>query len=383
MHISAFWTKLPKEDMFTDLIGTDAVHEAIAAKLLPLLTGGTPDVEHYLYFLYGIKWARETASLKGFPTDKEVQDNFLAFENALKLNWVNEGHNGGFRGVQKSKTIIEGIQNREITWESLNLHTERLIKNQAAQGLYGAHSQPARRAGLVSKDPLELSPHVLHRFKSISWHWSPSIHKNPCARFNKLREYLIVGNRKWLKDQVFENKDFPVMKEMYSQYARKYRTAPPWRKIALTSKSAEVREYAAFAPLFAEWFAAANNLFDALVKNESHSIELRDLKAATKSLCLKKGIQLLDLGNYTNKMKRMLFSKGTEHIQALVELHNQVQRDRGNPDGILVTMHKGKPKPTNLALKYNGKPHTAKDYLFRWDALCSLRESINRRYPKW
>lgn len=62
MTSQLFWNRPPSRDpqRTVDPLGFDALREAMADKLVPLLTGATRDADEYLWTLIGLRWARET-----------------------------------------------------------------------------------------------------------------------------------------------------------------------------------------------------------------------------------------------------------------------------------------------------------------------------------
>ena len=62
-----FWNQPPTREptRSVDPLGFDALREAMADKLVPLLTGATRDADEYLWTLIGLRWAHETTGSSG------------------------------------------------------------------------------------------------------------------------------------------------------------------------------------------------------------------------------------------------------------------------------------------------------------------------------
>ncbi len=72
-----------------DPLGFDALREAMADELVPLLTGATRDADEYLWTLIGLRWAHEST---GSSVDATIfNQGFAPFERALKQYWYKSG----------------------------------------------------------------------------------------------------------------------------------------------------------------------------------------------------------------------------------------------------------------------------------------------------
>ena len=87
MTSSLFWNRPIARDRTrsVDPLGLYALREAMADKLVPLLTGATRDADEYLWTLIGLRWAQEAT---GSSIETVIfNDGFALFERALKQYW--------------------------------------------------------------------------------------------------------------------------------------------------------------------------------------------------------------------------------------------------------------------------------------------------------
>lgn len=142
----AFWNRPSTREInrSADPLGFDALREAMADGLVPLLTGGTRDADEYLWTLIGLRWARQET---GAVVDKVLFNRgFAIFERALKQYW--------YRFEKRSSSGITVI--KLICEQSAPDVQRRILLDQRATGLLGNYIVSLRGMGLVQKDSLRL-----------------------------------------------------------------------------------------------------------------------------------------------------------------------------------------------------------------------------------
>lgn len=146
MSSSLFWNQPPTRNptRSVDPLGFDALREAMADKLVPLLTGATSEVDEYLWTLIGLRWARKTT---GASVDAQLFDQgFAPFERALKQYWYKfSGRKSG--GVKAIKELCDEARP--------NLQRSILL-DQRATGLLGNYIVSLRGMRLVQKNSLRV-----------------------------------------------------------------------------------------------------------------------------------------------------------------------------------------------------------------------------------
>jgi len=143
---SLFWNQPPTRDptRSVDPLGFDALREAMADKLVPLLTGATRDADEYLWTLVGLRWAHEAT---GSSVDATIfSQGFAPFERALKQYWYKfRGRaSGGINVVKKLCDEAQPDVRRPI------------LVDQRATGLLGNYIVSLRGMRLVQKDSLRV-----------------------------------------------------------------------------------------------------------------------------------------------------------------------------------------------------------------------------------
>lgn len=141
-----FWNKPPTRDRTrsADPLGFDSLREAMADKLVPLLTGATRDADEYLWTLVGLRWACEAT---GSSVDATIfSQGFATFERALKQYWYKfrKRVSGGINVVKKLCDEAQPDVRRPI------------LVDQRATGLLGNYIVSLRGVGLVRKDSLRV-----------------------------------------------------------------------------------------------------------------------------------------------------------------------------------------------------------------------------------
>jgi hypothetical protein len=143
---SLFWNQPPDRDptRSVDPLGFDALREAMADKLVPLLTGATRDADEYLWTLIGLRWAREAT---GSSIDATLfSKGFAPFERALKQYWYKfRGRTSG--GINVVKKVCEEAQ-PDVA--------RPILVDQRATGLLGNYIVSLRGMRLVQKDSLRV-----------------------------------------------------------------------------------------------------------------------------------------------------------------------------------------------------------------------------------
>ena len=139
-----FWNKPPERDAprSVDPLGFDALREAMADTLVPLLTDATQDADEYLWTLVGLRWAREST---GSSVDATIfNQGFARFERALKQYWYRfeRRRSGGITVVEK---LCKGSQ-PELG--------RPILVDQRATGLLGNYIVSLRGMGLFQTDSL-------------------------------------------------------------------------------------------------------------------------------------------------------------------------------------------------------------------------------------
>lgn len=141
-----FWNYPPARDptRSVDPLGFDALREAMADKLVPLLTGATRDADEYLWTLIGLRWARKTT---GSLVDTVLfHQGFAPFERALKQYWYKfrKRTSGGINVVKKLCSGTQPDVRRPI------------LVDQRGTGLLGNYIVSLRGMNLVQKDSLRV-----------------------------------------------------------------------------------------------------------------------------------------------------------------------------------------------------------------------------------
>ena len=144
MNSTLFWNKPPARDATrsVDPLGLDALREAMADRLVPLLTGATRNADEYLWTLIGLRWARKET---GTSIDATVfNKGFSPFERGLKQYWYkfHGRKSGGFNVVKKLCSQAQPDVYRPI------------LVDQRATGLLGNYIVSLRGMGLVQKTSL-------------------------------------------------------------------------------------------------------------------------------------------------------------------------------------------------------------------------------------
>lgn len=141
-----FWNEPANRDVArsADPLGLDALREAMADELVPLLTGGTRNADEYLWTLIGLRWARqETGSI----VDQVLFNRgFALFERALKQYW--------YKFQNRSSTGVNAISN--ICKQDAPNVNQRILVDQRATGLLGTYIVSLRGMGLVRERSLQL-----------------------------------------------------------------------------------------------------------------------------------------------------------------------------------------------------------------------------------
>jgi hypothetical protein len=127
-----------------DPLGFDALREAMADKLVPLLTGATRDADEYLWTLIGLRWARAAT---GSSVDATIfGKGFAPFERALKQYWYKfRGRTSG--GINVVKKVCE---------EARPDVARPILVDQRATGLLGNYIVSLRGMRLVQQDSLHV-----------------------------------------------------------------------------------------------------------------------------------------------------------------------------------------------------------------------------------
>ena len=148
-----FWNKPPTRESIrsADPLGFDALREAMADALVPLLTGATRDADEYLWTLIGLRWSRKST---GSSVDATIfNKGFAPFERALKQYWYKfEGKPSG--GITVVKTLCEGGK-PELK--------RPILVDQRATGLLGNYIVSLRGMGLVQANSLLVVEDVADR----------------------------------------------------------------------------------------------------------------------------------------------------------------------------------------------------------------------------
>jgi len=140
-----FWNTPPERESirFTDPLGFDALREAMADSLVPLLTGATRDADEYLWTLIGLRWSHIST---GSSVDATIfNKGFASFERALKQYWYKFERRDGIGGINVVKKLCEGHK-PELR--------RPILVDQRATGLLGNYIVSLRGMGLVQRNSL-------------------------------------------------------------------------------------------------------------------------------------------------------------------------------------------------------------------------------------
>jgi hypothetical protein len=148
-----FWNQAPPRNATrsVDPLGFDALREAMADNLVPLLTGATRDADEYLWTLIGLRWAHEQT---GASVDATIfYRGFAPFERALKQYWY-RFRNRRSGGINVVKKLCQG--------NAPELRRQ-ILTNERAAGLLGNYIVSLRGMGLVQKESLVLAEEAVDR----------------------------------------------------------------------------------------------------------------------------------------------------------------------------------------------------------------------------
>lgn len=157
MKSIVFWNKPPEQDRgrSIDPLGFDALREAMADILVPLLTNATRHVDDYIWTLIGLKWACENT---GSSIDKTIFNDqkygFAIFERALKQYWYKKRHKIRGLGIKRIKEICKGAKPDVF---------RPILVDQRATGLLGSYIVSLRGMGLVENNSLCINDDIANQ----------------------------------------------------------------------------------------------------------------------------------------------------------------------------------------------------------------------------
>jgi len=264
MNSILFWNRPSDRELprSVDPLGFDALREAMADKLVPLLTGATRNADEYLWTLIGLRWAREAT---GSPIDATIfNQGFALFERALKQYWYKYHRrvSGGINVVSKICAEAQPDVRRTI------------LVDQRATGLLGSYIVSLRGMGLIEKASIRVfddaSEPVLAGVKfSPSRDW-----KSNWGSLKRAFDGVTLGPAKRrLGIRLFGAGTPEMMRAAQAAFAKP--SAASWVQVARQPLDAEQARLAKASAALVQLEAAALNAFGELLRGE------RMLPAAT------------------------------------------------------------------------------------------------------
>lgn len=249
-----FWTRLSGDagGRPADPLGLDAMREELSDVLVPCLTGRTRRREDFYWALVIISWVQDER------TEEARINGFVGWERRLKLCWAKQGRTG-FGGVEGAGKQAKAPGAPRTTYAPI-------LKNQAVQGMLGAHLRPLRSLGLVENEILALT----------------DLGKNFFLRLPEQPE-LVSGNwPAWEKG--FKVAGAAFNKEFEARLRKQLAVCMPDLNRALAKLNWPIKEswetassylgpsllpYARLAGEFCDWAGHVRALFDQLIKDRA------------------------------------------------------------------------------------------------------------------
>lgn len=144
-----FWSAAPERPSprAVDPLGFDALREAMADHLVPLLSSATRSADDYLWTLIGLRWAHEHT--KSSIDATLFTEGFARYERLLKQFWVyyHRRPAAGISGITVISDLCEGDHPND---------RRPILANQRTAGLLGNYIVSLRGMGLVRPRSLRL-----------------------------------------------------------------------------------------------------------------------------------------------------------------------------------------------------------------------------------
>ena len=317
-----FWNKPAKRDAVraADPLGFDALREAMADTLVPLLTGATVDADEYLVTLVGLRWAHESS---GSSVDATIfEEGFAPFERALKQYWYK------FRGRKSDgitivKKLCDGAQ-PEVG--------RPILVDQRATGLLGHYVVSLRGMGLVGKGSLRV---VEEAAECVLGDMSFSPPRNWASSWSGLKKAFAgmdyKAARRRLGVRLFEGGGDGMTRAARSTLARP--TATSWGQVARQYLDTEQARLAGATSPLVRFETRALEVFGGILRGET------TLPASTRKTLRFLAAAAQDADPFPanwasdNPLRSAIsdalssVTRGEEAVTALFRLHAAVTRD--------------------------------------------------------
>jgi hypothetical protein len=221
-YSTLFWNRPPKKNTIrpADPLGFDALREAMADALVPLLTGATRDADEYIWTVVGLRWARkETKS----SIDATIYNKgFALFERALKQYLCRFcGWKGS--GINVVKELCKGPKPNV---------GRPILLNERSTGLLGSYIVSLRGMGLVQKNSLHVvedaSERLLADMHFSARNWTSSWNNLEDAFSNNRIDFTEARQR--LGGRLFSGEDQSMRRS--ASAIRKQPKAVSWVQVA-------------------------------------------------------------------------------------------------------------------------------------------------------
>jgi len=221
-YSTLFWNHPPKINptRSVDPLGFDALREAMADTLVPLLTGATRDADEYIWTVVGLRWARKET---GSSIDSTIYNKgFALFERALKQYW--------YKSCGRKSSGINVV--KELCDRPKPDVGRPILVDQRSTGLLGSYIVSLRGMGLVQKNSLHVvedaSERLLADVHFSARNWTSSWNNLEDAFSNKKIDFTEVRRR--LGGRLFSGEDQSMTRA--ASAIRKQPKAVSWVQVA-------------------------------------------------------------------------------------------------------------------------------------------------------
>ncbi len=303
---------------FVDPLGLDALREAMADTLVPLLTGATRDADEYIWTVVGLRWAQKET---GSSIDSTIYNKgFAVFERALKQYW--------YKFCRKKSSGIKVV--KELCDRPKPDVGRPILVDQRATGLLGSYIVSLRGMGLVQKNSLQVVEDVSYRLLA-DVHFTA---RNWTSSWNNLedtfshRKFDFAEVRKKLGVCLFSGDNQSMMHA--ASAIRKEPKAVSWDQVAQHLNDKEQIRIAKATKALIQFEKAALAAFEEMLHGEKTLSDSMRKKMCSSAIAVQKADPFPSSWTKSNPLRKAI-------TIALVSLATS---NHTNPAAVLLRLHK-------------------------------------------